>query len=460
MINVKYKDSFISNLSIFELEYAQRDKNESNQEIKLLEEQLFHEAKQIRELFIINEIEALFKAISSLSDFIEACNEYPTNIDWLYKTELDQIIIQLLENDVYNDALIVTLNLIISILQRINLALQFFRNEKFIQIIAKISTNKVDDCMACILKVIYLLVNDSPVEIHFLIINHFPLINFLRIVENSIDQEIHMRIAMILFAFSKHALDSDNTKYALQLTNQFLVIDSMHSIRKYLIWTIWNIMLNRCLDYPFFIELDLLEFIRFELMNPPIDTQDPACRIISLLYDEYNCDFQFSVESILGILFNHASEKAKISASLALNSFLSKYSYYCTDLVQLFIIPQIVNLFPDVNVLCKVYLAKVICQLLDYLTINDYDKIPLDSESNIFTILNDLTLNGENEMMYIAIRIIIKILKYGILIHQEKRIIELFQQAVDQDILDDFDGADPVLVQEFNDIMELYLTSA
>lgn len=91
------------------------------------------------------------------------------------QTELDEIIIQILENEEFDDALIVMLNLLIMISQRIPpCALHHFRNEKFLWIIAKILLNKAGDLSACILKVINLLVNDSSVEINYLNINHFP----------------------------------------------------------------------------------------------------------------------------------------------------------------------------------------------------------------------------------------------------------------------------------------------
>lgn len=123
----------------------------------------------------------------------------------IIQTELDEIIIQILENEEFDDALIVMLNLLIMISQRIlPCALHHFRNEKVLWIIAKILLNKADDLSACILKVINLLVNDSSVEINYLNINHFQINILLNIVRNSIDQDIHMRVAMALFALSKY----------------------------------------------------------------------------------------------------------------------------------------------------------------------------------------------------------------------------------------------------------------
>lgn len=38
-----------------------------------------------------------------------------------------------------------------------------------------------------------------------------------------------------------------------------------------------------------------------------------------------NCGFQFSIDSILDILFKHTSEKTKASAALVLHSYIFKY---------------------------------------------------------------------------------------------------------------------------------------
>lgn len=114
--------------------------------------------------------------------------------------------------------------------------------------------------------------------------------------------------------------------YAVTLVQEFRdrsdVLDA--AIANLSMRIIYNMMDSGTLDYDAFCELGLIELVDRQLTTPPVDVHGLVCRIISLLYTDYDCQHCFDVDALLGHVLKGTMDYMS-SPAIALGSMMKAH---------------------------------------------------------------------------------------------------------------------------------------
>ena len=291
------------------------------------------------------------------------------------------------------------------------------------------------------------------------------------------DNDILCYTIFCLGELMKHTIDDINDENILyEIIHYYFFERQLHVTGSNIIQNIFPrnflaMLKNRLYFYSFNYELfenyDLFKFLDFYLHNPPIENFSVVCDIISLLIDQYQCEYKFDIEIMIENFLKFESEKNQYSSvnsidyMIRINALLSNY-FFNND-CHLFL--KFIDSFLKVSLKTKISLFQLIFDLLQKAKSNDWVCIfEAAQETNDMNIINDDDDDEEKQSHASLILIISQILFYEKSQNDtDKKTIEsidvlnfIFEKASQLDYLDFCYGQfDEIFGEEIEDLFDL-----